>query len=159
MDCTSKGSPRRPATWIRTLPGASWRSAPFRVYWRFGKPRGGVSACAPLAVPALLIAGPLIPVASAISTQDESIKRNAAPQRLWVAAAARNTRTWSKTMAQICDICGKKPMFGNNISHAHNVTRRRWNVNLQAVKALVNGAPKRIRVCASCIKSGKIAKA
>src|ERR1035441_1371185 len=67
----------------RTLPGASWRSAPFRVYWRFGKPRGGVSACAPLAVPALLIAGPLIPVASAISTQDESIKRNAAPQRLW----------------------------------------------------------------------------
>jgi large subunit ribosomal protein L28 len=62
-------------------------------------------------------------------------------------------------MAQVCDICGKGPQFGNNISHAHNVTRRRWNVNLQAVKALVNGAPKRIRVCASCIKSGKIAKA
>ena len=62
-------------------------------------------------------------------------------------------------MAQVCDICGKGPQFGNNISHAHNVTRRRWNVNLQAVKALVNGAPKRIRVCASCIKSGKITKA
>ena len=62
-------------------------------------------------------------------------------------------------MAQTCDICGKGPQFGNNISHAHNVTRRRWNVNLQAVKALVNGAPKRIRVCTSCIKSGKIAKA
>ena len=58
-------------------------------------------------------------------------------------------------MAQVCDICGKGPQFGNNISHAHNVTRRRWNVNLQAVKALVNGAPKRIRVCASCIKSGR----
>ena len=56
-------------------------------------------------------------------------------------------------MAQVCDICGKGPQFGNNISHAHNVTRRRWNVNLQAVKALVNGAPKRIRVCTSCIKS------
>ena len=49
-------------------------------------------------------------------------------------------------MAQVCDICGKGPQFGNNISHAHNVTRRRWNVNLQAVKALVNGATKRIRV-------------
>ena len=43
-------------------------------------------------------------------------------------------------MAQVCDICGKGPQFGNNISHAHNVTRRRWNVNLQSVKALVNGA-------------------
>jgi len=62
-------------------------------------------------------------------------------------------------MAQVCDVCGKGPQFGNNISHAHNVTKRRWNVNLQAVKALVNGAPKRIRVCTSCIKSGKISKA
>jgi len=66
---------------------------------------------------------------------------------------------WSEAMAQVCDICGKGPQFGNNISHAHNVTRRRWSVNLQAVKALVNGASKRIRVCTSCIKSGKIAKA
>jgi large subunit ribosomal protein L28 len=62
-------------------------------------------------------------------------------------------------MAQVCDICGKGPQFGNNISHAHNVTKRRWNVNLQAVKAVVNGAPKRIRVCTSCIKTGKIQKA
>jgi large subunit ribosomal protein L28 len=68
-------------------------------------------------------------------------------------------RSWSEVMAQVCDICGKGPQFGNNISHAHNVTRRRWNVNLQAVKALVNGASKRIRVCTSCIKNGKIAKA
>jgi large subunit ribosomal protein L28 len=68
-------------------------------------------------------------------------------------------KLWSEVMAQVCDICGKGPQFGNNISHAHNVSRRRWNVNLQAVKALVNGASKRIRVCTSCIKSGKIAKA
>jgi large subunit ribosomal protein L28 len=73
--------------------------------------------------------------------------------------AARNTKVWSNVMAQVCDICGKGPQFGNNISHAHNVTRRRWSVNLQAVKALVNGNAKRIRVCTSCIKSGKIAKA
>jgi large subunit ribosomal protein L28 len=65
----------------------------------------------------------------------------------------------AKTMAQVCDLCGKGPQFGNNISHAHNVTRRRWSVNLQAVKALVNGATKRIRVCTSCIKNGKITKA
>ena len=62
-------------------------------------------------------------------------------------------------MAQVCDICGKGPQFGNNISHAHNVTRRRWNPNWQAVKAVVNGAAKRIRVCTSCIKSGKVTKA
>ncbi len=62
-------------------------------------------------------------------------------------------------MAQVCDICGKGPRFGNNISHAHNVTRRRWNPNLQIVRAMVNGAPQRLRVCATCIKSGKVAKA
>jgi large subunit ribosomal protein L28 len=73
--------------------------------------------------------------------------------------AARNNKVWSKVMAQVCDICGKGPQFGNNISHAHNITRRRWSVNLQAVKALVNGQAKRIRVCTGCIKDGKIAKA
>ena len=62
-------------------------------------------------------------------------------------------------MAQVCDICGKKPLFGNTISHAHNVSRRRWNVNLRAVHAKVNGATKRIRACTSCIRSGKVVKA
>jgi large subunit ribosomal protein L28 len=75
-------------------------------------------------------------------------------------SSARETAGFrSRSMAQVCEVCGKGPQFGNNISHAHNVTRRRWNVNLQAVRALVNGAPKRIRVCTSCIKSGKVAKA
>jgi large subunit ribosomal protein L28 len=62
-------------------------------------------------------------------------------------------------MSQVCDICGKGPQFGNNISHAHNVTRRRWNVNLQAVKALIGSSAKRIRVCTGCIKAGKVTKA
>ncbi len=62
-------------------------------------------------------------------------------------------------MAQVCDICGKGPQFGNNISHAHNVTRRRWNVNLHPVKAKVNGGKKRMRVCSSCLKAGKVVKA
>src|SRR5262249_26977257 len=45
----------------------------------------------------------------------------------------------SSRMAQQCDICGKKPQAGNRISHAHNVTKRRWNINLRPVHAKVNG--------------------
>ncbi len=62
-------------------------------------------------------------------------------------------------MAKVCDVCGRGPRFGNRISHAHNVTKRRWDLNLQPVRAVVNGANKRIRVCTACIKSGKIQKA
>ncbi|HKE31669.1 MAG TPA: 50S ribosomal protein L28 [Candidatus Angelobacter sp.] len=62
-------------------------------------------------------------------------------------------------MAQVCAICGKGPRFGNNISHAHNVTKRRWNVNLRPVRAVVKGATKRLRVCTNCLKSGKVVKA
>jgi large subunit ribosomal protein L28 len=50
-------------------------------------------------------------------------------------------------------------MFGNRVSHAHNVTKRRWNVNLQSVRAVVKGASKRLRVCTSCIRNGKVQKA
>jgi large subunit ribosomal protein L28 len=62
-------------------------------------------------------------------------------------------------MAQICDVCGKGPQFGNNISHAHNVTRRRWSVNLRPVRAKVKGATKKLHVCTSCLRSGKVVKA
>lgn len=62
-------------------------------------------------------------------------------------------------MAQVCEICGKKPLTGNTISHAHNVSRRRWNVNLREVRAVVQGTHKRVRVCTSCLKSGKVVKA
>lgn len=62
-------------------------------------------------------------------------------------------------MAKVCEVCGKGPQFGNRISHAHNVTKRRWNVNLQNVHAVLNGATKHIRVCTSCIRNGKVQKA
>lgn len=62
-------------------------------------------------------------------------------------------------MAKVCEVCKRGPQFGCRISHAHNVTKRRWNLNLQSVRAMVNGASKRMRVCTSCIKSGKIQKA
>ncbi|MFV9646653.1 MAG: 50S ribosomal protein L28 [Desulfobacterales bacterium] len=62
-------------------------------------------------------------------------------------------------MSRICEICGKKPLTGNNVSHAHNVTKRRFNPNLQRVRAVLNGRTKKIKVCTSCIKSGKVIKA
>jgi large subunit ribosomal protein L28 len=61
-------------------------------------------------------------------------------------------------MARVCEVCGKGPQFGHKVSHAHNVTNRRWNVNLQSVRAIVNGAHKRLRACTSCIRNGKIQK-
>jgi large subunit ribosomal protein L28 len=62
-------------------------------------------------------------------------------------------------MAKVCEVCGRGPQFGNRVSHAHNLTKRRWNINLQEVHAVVKGSPKRIRVCTSCIKNGKVEKA
>lgn len=64
------------------------------------------------------------------------------------------------TMAQVCRVCGKKPISGHNVSHANNRTKRRWNVNLRRVKVrLESGEVRRIRVCTGCIKSGRIQKA
>jgi large subunit ribosomal protein L28 len=62
-------------------------------------------------------------------------------------------------MAKRCELCGKGPQFGNNVSHANNKTRRRFNPNLQTVRALINGAARRIKVCTRCLKAGKVAKA
>ncbi len=62
-------------------------------------------------------------------------------------------------MAKMCEVCGKKPVSGNNISHAHNRTRRRWLPNLRSVRAVVDGRVQRMRVCASCIRQGKVTKA
>jgi large subunit ribosomal protein L28 len=61
-------------------------------------------------------------------------------------------------MSKVCDLCKRGPQFGNRISHAHNVTKRRWDINLHKVHAVVAGAPKRIRVCTDCIKNGKVQK-
>jgi large subunit ribosomal protein L28 len=62
-------------------------------------------------------------------------------------------------MARVCEVCGKRPITGHNISHANNKTPRRWYPNLQRVRVLVNGAARRIRVCTQCIKSNRVAKA
>lgn len=62
-------------------------------------------------------------------------------------------------MAKQCDICGKKTVTGRSISHAHNVTARTWQPNLQRVRALVDGKAKRIRACTRCLRSGRVQKA
>jgi large subunit ribosomal protein L28 len=61
-------------------------------------------------------------------------------------------------MAKRCDICGKGPLVGHSVSHAHNTTKRRWLPNLKKVKALVEGKVRRIKVCTRCIRSGKVVK-
>ncbi len=63
-------------------------------------------------------------------------------------------------MARLCYTCGKGPASGNNVSHAHNKTRRRWLPNLQSVKIVdAEGQRRRVRVCTRCISAGKITKA
>ena len=62
-------------------------------------------------------------------------------------------------MAQRCDVCGKGPQSGHRVSHAHNVTHRRFNPNLQSVRAVVGkGAHARVKVCTRCLRSGKVTK-
>ena len=67
--------------------------------------------------------------------------------------------TQEKPVAANCDVCGKGPGFGHSISHSHRRTKRRWNPNIQRIKALVGVAgvtPKRLNVCTSCLKAGKV---
>ena len=64
----------------------------------------------------------------------------------------------STAVASTCDICGKGPSFGNNVSHSQVKTRRRWNPNIQRVRTLVGGSTKRQNVCTSCLKAGKVTR-
>lgn len=61
-------------------------------------------------------------------------------------------------MSQRCDICDKGPAVGHKISHAHNVSSRRWLPNLVSMRGLVKGRAKRLRVCTRCLKAGKVTK-
>ncbi len=62
-------------------------------------------------------------------------------------------------MAAVCDICGKTPGFGMKVSHSHRRSNRRWNPNVQRVRAVVDGSPKRLHVCTKCLKAGKVTRA
>ncbi len=61
-------------------------------------------------------------------------------------------------MSKVCEICGKKPSTGNNVSHAKNRTKRRWLPNLQRIRIVDGKTSRQVNVCTRCIKSGKIVK-
>ncbi len=62
-------------------------------------------------------------------------------------------------MSKVCEVCGKGPQTGHNVSHANNRTKRRWVPNLQKIRVEVNGQRKRMKVCTQCIKKGRVKKA
>jgi len=63
-------------------------------------------------------------------------------------------------VASVCDVCGKGPGFGHNVSHSHRRTNRRWNPNIQTVRTPAGGGnTKKLNVCTSCIKAGKVTRA
>lgn len=62
-------------------------------------------------------------------------------------------------MSQVCAICGKRPQTGNNVSHAHNKTKRRFLPNLQKIRVqMESGQVRQMKVCTRCIRSGRISK-
>jgi len=61
-------------------------------------------------------------------------------------------------MSRKCMVCDKGPMTGNRVSHAHNLTKRRWLPNLQRITVELDGHVRTGYVCTSCIRSGKVKK-
>ena len=61
-------------------------------------------------------------------------------------------------MSSVCDICGKRPGFGKSVSFSHKRNNRRWNPNIQRVRALVDGTPKRVNACVKCLKAGRVVR-
>lgn len=59
-------------------------------------------------------------------------------------------------MGRKCVITGRKTRFGKKRSHAMNASSRKWKANVQKVRILVNGKPKRVYVSAKALKSGKV---
>jgi len=62
-------------------------------------------------------------------------------------------------MPKVCEICGKGPIFGHSVSHSHKASPKKWEPNLQRVKAETKSGVKRIWVCTRCVRSGKVKKA
>jgi len=61
-------------------------------------------------------------------------------------------------MSGKCYVCGKGPLFGNNVSHSHKKTRRVFKPNIQKIKAEIGGKVKNINICSRCLKSNKVKK-
>jgi large subunit ribosomal protein L28 len=63
-------------------------------------------------------------------------------------------------MSRVCEICGKGPVVGNNVSHANNKSKKVWYPNLQKMKVLNQdtGSRKRVKICTRCLRSGAVKK-
>lgn len=62
-------------------------------------------------------------------------------------------------MAAVCDVCGKGPGFGMSVSYSHRRTKRRWNPNIQVVRAKVGPSQRvKLNACTSCLKAGKVVR-
>lgn len=62
-------------------------------------------------------------------------------------------------MSRKCDVCGKGQITGHAVSHSNRHAKRVWAPNIQRVKAIVDGSPKKINVCTRCLRSGKVQRA
>ncbi|MFN8190732.1 MAG: 50S ribosomal protein L28 [Nocardioidaceae bacterium] len=61
-------------------------------------------------------------------------------------------------MVAVCDICASRPTFGNNRPWSRKITKRRFDPNIQRVRAVINARHARMNVCTSCIKAGKVTR-
>ena len=52
-----------------------------------------------------------------------------------------------------CDICGKRPQFGHNVSHSKVRTKRQWRPNVQKAVVVVDGIEQRLNLCTRCLKT------
>jgi large subunit ribosomal protein L28 len=98
-----------------------------------------------------------------VGRDDDSLPRRAIGYALPVARSSGPTQTFSIFLqefpvAAVCDICAKKPGFGNNRPWSRKITKRRFDPNIQRVRAKVNGTPKRLNVCTGCLKAGKVSR-
>lgn len=62
-------------------------------------------------------------------------------------------------MAKECFVCKKSVVSGNTVSHSNKHNKRVWKPNLQRVKIVLDGTPKKVDVCTRCLRSGKIERA
>jgi large subunit ribosomal protein L28 len=62
-------------------------------------------------------------------------------------------------LSNVCDVCGKKPQHGFNVSHSHKKTKRRWTPNVHKMRIIMDGSPRNAHVCSRCLKAGKVQRA
>ena len=52
-----------------------------------------------------------------------------------------------------CDICGKSPQFGHNVSHSKHRTNRQFRPNIQKVTLVIDGQLRKMSICARCLRT------